>query len=119
MITCPRCQRNVDSQALQCPYCGNVLKAHGHPGMTLHQSIDGRYLCDTCVYHTDDSCTFPVRPRALTCTLYRDTNRVEEIIPPLPLDRRLQHWAGRNKGLLLLLVLILGSIGLAFIGSRR
>jgi Double zinc ribbon len=54
MITCPRCQQEVDSQALQCPYCRNLLKAYGHPGMTLHQAIDGQSLCDRCVYNADD-----------------------------------------------------------------
>jgi hypothetical protein len=119
MITCPRCRQKVDRQALQCPYCQNPLKAHGHPGMTLHQAIDGGYLCDSCVYHADDTCTFPQRPRALTCTLYKDMNRVEEAISPLPVNRSLRLWCARNKGLILLAVLILGSIGLAFINSRR
>jgi hypothetical protein len=119
MITCPRCQQKVDSQALQCPYCRNLLKAHGHPGMTLHQAIDGQSLCDRCVYHADDTCTFPQRPHALTCTLYKDIHRLEESIPPLPLDRSLQRWAARNKGLLFLAILLLGTIAYTFINSRR
>lgn len=31
-------------------------------------------LCKTCLYDADDSCTFPNRPDARECTLYRDVN---------------------------------------------
>jgi len=119
MITCPRCQHKVDSQALQCPYCANILKAYGHPGMTLHQAVTGEFLCQTCLYHGDDSCNFPQRPYATSCTLYKNSQIIAEKIPPLPLPRVLKNWCLRHKGLLLLLTMILGSITLAFINSRR
>lgn len=119
MITCPRCQHKVDSQALQCPYCFNIFKAYGHPGMTLHQAVTGEFLCQTCLYHGDDSCNFPQRPYATSCTLYKNSQIIAEKIPPLPLSRVFKNWCLRNKGLLLLLTLILGSIALAFINSRR
>ncbi|WP_288023542.1 hypothetical protein [Microcystis sp. LE19-10.1B] len=45
--------------------------------------------------------------------------RITTKIPPLPLPRVFKNWCLRNKGLLLLLTLILGSIALAFINSRR
>lgn len=70
--TCPRCQRSLLPQATTCPHCGLVLSAYGHPGLTIQRSLDGTPLCETCVYHWDDSCTFPHRPTALDCTLYRD-----------------------------------------------
>jgi hypothetical protein len=85
MITCPRCQHKVDSQALRCPYCANILKAYGHPGMTLHQAVTGEFLCQTCLYHGDDSCNFPQRPYATSCTLYKNSQIIAEKIPPLPL----------------------------------
>jgi hypothetical protein len=119
MLTCPRCHQNVDRQAIECPYCRTLLKAHGHPGMTLHQAIEGAFLCPTCAYHVDDSCTFPQRPQAITCTLYKNIQRAEEVIPPLPLSRVIQDWVFRHKGLLLLLAVMIGSIALAFINSRR
>jgi hypothetical protein len=120
MITCPRCQQKIDSQALQCPYCSNILKAYGHPGMTLHQAVvKGEFLCQTCLYHIDDSCNFPQRPYATSCTLYRNNQTIVEKIPPLPLNRVIKNWCLRNKGLLLLLTIILGSVAIAFINSRR
>lgn len=76
MSTCPRCQQNVSSQAITCPYCYNQLKAYGHPGIPLHQAQGDSFLCDTCAYHQDDSCNFPKRPHAKTCTLYQDITQL-------------------------------------------
>jgi hypothetical protein len=70
MAMCPSCQQQLDAGAIACPHCGFLLKAHGHPGIPIHRSSGEEYLCETCVYHTDDSCNYPQRPQAKTCTLY-------------------------------------------------
>jgi C4-type Zn-finger protein len=72
MIKCPRCEELVNGQVINCPYCGNELKAFGHPGIPLHQTTDKSFLCDRCIYHHDDTCNFPQRPYAKTCTLFHD-----------------------------------------------
>jgi Double zinc ribbon len=118
MISCPRCHQSIDSQAVRCPYCSTVLKAYGHPGIPLHQAEEGRYLCDSCVYHEDDSCNFPQRPYATSCTLYRDKSEpvVGELKSPLyPASfwGRFKTWCRRNRGWLLLLGLIVVSVLLA------
>lgn len=79
MPICPRCESQVKPTDLSCGYCGLQLKAHGHPSIELHRTQKGEVLCDTCAYHADDTCTFPQRPHAVTCTLYQsvtaETNR--------------------------------------------
>ena len=72
MPTCPRCQQPVSATAIECPACRLTLKAHGHPGIPLHRAVGEAFLCETCTYHFDDTCTFPQRPQAQTCTLYQD-----------------------------------------------
>jgi len=72
MPHCPHCHQSVDTQAIACPHCQTLLKAHGHPGILLHRATGEAYLCQSCLYHLDDSCTFPQRPHARECTLYRD-----------------------------------------------
>jgi len=72
MITCPYCQQAVDDQAITCPHCRCQLKAHGHPGIPLHRAVGEDFLCPTCLYDADDTCTFPQRPQARTCTMYRN-----------------------------------------------
>lgn len=72
MITCPYCQQAVDDQAITCPHCRCLLKAHGHPGIPLHRAVGEDFLCPTCLYDADDTCTFPQRPQARTCTMYRN-----------------------------------------------
>jgi hypothetical protein len=62
---------------------------------------------------------FPNVPTLPGCTLYKNSQIIAEKIPPLPLPRVLKNWCLRNKGLLLLLTLILASVALAFINSRR
>jgi hypothetical protein len=71
MAHCPRCRHLVEAQAINCGHCGLTLKAHGHPGIPLHRATGAVSLCTTCAYHADDSCTFPQRPIAQTCTLYQ------------------------------------------------
>lgn len=87
MPTCPRCRQSVDSQAIHCPYCRTALKAHGHPGIPLYRAEETTYLCDTCLYHEDDSCNFPQRPYAKECTLYH--NHQEPLVSTRPRPR---HW---------------------------
>jgi hypothetical protein len=118
MATCPRCHQLIDSQAVRCPNCFTILKAYGHPGIGLHQATGETFLCDSCRYHEDDSCTFPQRPYAKTCTLYRD--RSEPVIAefksslyPSSAWGRIKTWCRRNRGWLLLFGLIIVSIVIA------
>lgn len=114
MPLCPRCQATLAVDAVQCARCGLVLKAHGHPGIPLHRAAAGDSLCDRCTYHLDDSCTFPQRPYAQTCTLYQaiDGSSAERDAPPaLPLGEKLRRWVSRRSAPLALLALI----GMSFI----
>lgn len=114
MPNCPRCHQSVDSQAVSCPYCRTPLKAFGHPGIPLHRASDKEYLCSSCTYHLDDTCTFPQRPYAKECTLYNDVNRKQ-------MDAQLQknstaalkNWVKRNQFWLLLLALLFVSFLIA------
>ena len=81
MPTCPQCDRPIASDALSCPHCRTALKAHGHPGMTLHRAEGDRVLCPTCVYDVDNTCNFPKRPQAKTCTLYQNIEAPAELSP--------------------------------------
>lgn len=78
MPVCPRCEHPVKATDLVCSHCGLQLKAHGHPSIELHQSTAGEILCKTCAYDADDSCTFPQRPYAKTCTLYQSVTAEAE-----------------------------------------
>ena len=107
MPTCPRCNKSVPATAIDCPHCKLTLKAHGHPGMTLYRAKD-EPLCATCIYDADDSCNFPKRPDAMTCTLYQEigaTKSDQEIYraPPRP-------WWQENTVWIALGVLIVVSI---------
>jgi hypothetical protein len=77
MLTCPYCQQAVEEQAITCPHCHCQLKAHGHPGILLHRAVGEDFLCQTCLYDADDTCTFPQRPYARDCTLYRNQDQVK------------------------------------------
>ncbi len=110
-VSCPRCQQLVDSQAITCPSCHITLKAYGHPGIPLHRATGEDYLCDTCTYHSDDSCNFPQRPYAKDCTLYQN---VRERNSEIYQQRQQSSWAvtatrwlQRHQGWLLLLALLL------------
>jgi len=87
--------------------------------MPLHQADEG-YLCTTCAYHADNTCTYPQRPYAKTCMLYHNLDQpfVEE------LDARAfrpQGWAGvkawcrRRRGWLLLGAILLLSLGVTLL----
>ena len=113
MPSCPKCQKPVDVQALSCPNCDNPLKAFGHPGIPLYQSSDGSSLCDRCTYHLDDTCNFPQRPNAKTCTLFDDaaTPLVEAAQPASQLGSRgIKNWLYRYRGIIAIALLIIISI---------
>ena len=113
MPHCPRCDRLIDSQAISCPHCKNQLKAFGHPGIPLHQAAANTYLCDRCFYHLDDSCNYPQRPYAKTCTLFRDLDfSLEEAtsIDTRSLKSKIIGWCHTNKMLLGILLLLIVSI---------
>lgn len=78
MPACPRCDRPISSNTIKCPHCNLELAAHGHAGMVLHRATDTAPLCATCAYEADNSCTFPKRPTAMTCTLYQDVQAKPE-----------------------------------------
>lgn len=115
MPTCPRCQQLVSADALQCPYCMETLKAYGHPGIPLHQAKGDTVLCETCLYHADDSCNYPQRPYAKTCTLYHNVNQPleEEFTYTISPQRQFRYWLGRNRGWLMLLGLVILCVCLA------
>jgi len=101
MPACPRCQHWVAAQAIRCDRCHLVLKAHGHPGIPLHRAAEG-VLCPTCQYHQDDSCTFPQRPQATSCTLYRDVLTAPDPEPVPARGVRLRGWLRQHQGWLAL-----------------
>ena len=81
MAACPQCSSPLPPQAVQCPRCKIELKAHGHPGIDLHRATGAEPLCATCLYDADDSCTYPKRPKAMDCTLYRSVDEQPELKP--------------------------------------
>jgi hypothetical protein len=117
MPSCPRCQTVIESTTIQCPSCGLTVKAHGHPGIPLHHSDrDGQSLCATCRYDADDTCNFPQRPHAQTCTLYRSQNAdLEAELPPLPLGLQVSEWLRRHRGAVALAGLLLVSLVLVLV----
>ena len=113
MPNCPKCNNIVDPQAITCPHCGNQLKGFGHPGIPLYQAEAGTYLCDLCYYHQDDSCNYPQRPTATSCTMFHDadTPLVDDSANYIPSGlESLRLWCDRNKGLLIVLGLVLFSV---------
>lgn len=107
MSNCPRCQQPVKPQAIICPNCQLVLKAHGHPGIPLHRATGEAPLCDSCVYHADDTCNFPHRPLAKECTLYQDISAPKMEVKPQSSNQSFQFWFKRNLLWIMLLVLLL------------
>ena len=116
MPNCPRCHQLVKSQAIICPHCQMELKAYGHPGITLHRATGDVPLCDSCIYHEDDTCTFPKRPYAKECTLYQD-RAVKDLYqkPQQNSSLSLRLWLQRNLIWLVLVGLIVVSFILALL----
>ncbi|MEM7796862.1 MAG: zinc ribbon domain-containing protein [Cyanobacteria bacterium P01_C01_bin.118] len=109
MPSCPRCHQPVLANTVICSNCGLELKAHGHPGIDLHRAQQGTYLCDSCSYHQDNSCTFPQRPQATTCTLYQDINQAPRMAAS---EMYTIPWWRKYSGWLALGVIVLISIAL-------
>ncbi|PSN18549.1 hypothetical protein C7271_11960 [filamentous cyanobacterium CCP5] len=113
MATCPRCQASIAGDSIKCPRCQLPLKAHGHPGIPLHRADQGESLCLSCQYHFDDSCTYPQRPVATTCTLYQPVSTAPSpSSPPAePTAWKIQRWLGRHGAL----IAITGLLGLSLL----
>ncbi|MBW4574397.1 MAG: hypothetical protein KME08_03845 [Aphanothece sp. CMT-3BRIN-NPC111] len=123
MPNCPYCHQPIGAQAIACPYCRTILKAYGHPGITLHRANGETFLCDSCTYHEDDTCTFPQRPYARECTLYQ--NKFQQ---NLQLNQHyhasgwgqiVSFWCQRNQARLMLLGLAVVSFLLALIAMPK
>lgn len=111
MPECPRCHQSVEAKAIVCPHCRMELKAYGHPGIPLYRASGGEPLCLTCVYDADDSCTFPKRPNAMDCTLYRDMRQSNAPAPAKYTQGFLvKTWLKRHQVWLLLAGLLLISL---------
>lgn len=108
MPDCPRCHQTVDAQAIVCPHCRTPLKAFGHPGIPLYRAEGEAYLCKTCAYDADDSCNFPQRPYARECTLYRDLNQPNPLVPRRAIGT--QGWLRRNAAWIVLVGLLVISV---------
>lgn len=117
MPNCPRCHQYIDAQAVTCPSCRTPLKAYGHPGIPLHRAIGEAPLCESCIYHADDSCNFPQRPYARECTLYQNIEQNQLKINQYNSARgflpSITSWVKRNQIWLLLLSLLLISFLIA------
>ena len=113
MPVCPRCEKPISATALICSNCQLTLKAHGHPGMTLYRAKDAQPLCATCVYDADDSCTFPKRPEAMTCTLYQDIEAAQAIAQQPPYRAPARPWWKENTAWIALGILIAASVAIA------
>lgn len=113
MPNCPRCHQSINAQAVSCPYCRTPLKAYGHPGIPLHRANGESPLCESCIYHADDSCNFPQRPHARECTLYQDIEQKQLNINQYNSTRgflpSITSWVKRHQIWLLLLGLLLVS----------
>lgn len=113
--TCPRCQKYISVGAIACPHCRTPLKALGHAGIPLHQAAQGEVLCDTCLYHQDNSCNYPQRPTAKDCIMYVDWRQsVEQSAPLLPRStpwgQQMKTWFNRHLAWIILVGMVLLSI---------
>lgn len=115
MPDCPRCHQPVEAQAIACPHCRAPLKAYGHPGITLYRAEGNEYLCETCVYHADDTCTYPQRPYAEECTLYTTADQLAQGMStyrPSTLSL-IKGWLQHNAALVVLGLIIALSLAIA------
>lgn len=119
MPICPHCSKKLPTETLKCPRCKKPLTAYGHPGIPLHYAEDQEYLCDRCLYHQDDTCTFPQRPYAKTCTLYQDEEvSIDTEISSASSRRSLSNWRNyyyRHRVLIWVVFLIAVSVILALL----
>ncbi|GAB4147482.1 MAG: hypothetical protein Fur0046_25720 [Cyanobacteria bacterium J069] len=117
MPECPQCRQSVDARAIACPHCRTPLKAFGHPGVPLYRAEGEAALCETCLYHHDDSCNYPQRPHARDCTLYTNQARQPDspIYRPSP-SSLMKAWLQRHLVWVLLGALLLVSLLLALRG---
>lgn len=118
MANCPRCHQLINNQVVKCPHCHTLLKAYGHPGIPLYQAIDVDFLCDRCIYHEEDTCNYPQRPYAKTCTLFHDKSKplLEEAVNfryNQTIFGIFKAWCRSNQGLILLFVLVVLSLAIA------
>ncbi len=115
MPKCRRCHHPIEASAIACPHCQTVLKAYGHPGITVYRATVEEPLCYSCVYHEDDTCTFPQRPDARQCTLYQDKFQQHQPVnlPYLSWGKRVRLWSQRSWSLLIILAIIFFSVLLA------
>lgn len=107
MLACPQCDRAILPRTITCPHCNLELKAHGHPGIDLHRAAGSESLCATCAYDADDSCTFPKRPNALSCTLYQSVDAAPDLQPE---EIYKIPWQRKNATRIALFVLIVLSL---------
>ncbi|MGF1571272.1 MAG: hypothetical protein ACFCVD_24890 [Nodosilinea sp.] len=116
MLQCPRCQAPIEPSTIQCPRCQLILKAHGHPGIPLHRPQGDEALCVTCQYDADDTCNFPQRPQAQTCTLYRSTNQPSTLdLPPISKREEIGFWLRNHRGMIGIVGLLLLSLALVLV----
>ena len=117
MRKCPKCHQQVKFEDVICKYCRTELKAFGHPGIPLHRAEKDTFLCDSCTYHCDDTCNYPQRPYAKTCTMYQNYLDAEnnDLDPPVYQTpggmAGLKIWCQRNQGKLTLIAVV----GISFI----
>lgn len=70
-----------------------------------------------CIYHEDDTCNYPQRPKGKECTLYHD--KAKPIVPPTTdyisggWPQLVKNWCQRHLIWLALLGLIMISIALS------
>ena len=115
MLACPRCNQPISQTAINCPNCKLGLKAHGHPGITLHRADGAQPLCASCAYDADDSCTFPQRPDAMTCTLYQNVNASSSPLVAEAYRPPLKAWWRGNIVWVALAILIVTSVAIALL----
>ncbi|KGF72986.1 hypothetical protein DO97_02695 [Neosynechococcus sphagnicola sy1] len=125
MPSCPRCQQfikpSVYAQAIACPTCQAPLKAFGHPGIPLHHAKGQSSLCVSCTYHRDNSCSFPQRPHARDCTLYRQyfpLQAIQATPPRSDFSRQLRLWQQRHGLWIAMVSLLAVSILVTLMGRR-
>lgn len=96
----------------------------GHVGIPLHQAADGEVLCETCTYHRDDSCNYPLRPQAKDCTLYVDDRKPVETSVYYSTTRRrasagdaIAAWVQQNTVLAIIIALVAVSLLMTLTGG--